>query len=216
MIGRPWIYISEEASQQTLAEMLSPFSPPSRTNTNEKMYLSGLLSLTLAGFAAAACNGHNDLCDRKFSEVTLVGSHNSAFVGTGPSHNQYVSPTEQLDMGVRFLQARTQNKGGHPQMCHSSCFLLDVGPIEDFLNEIGDWLDDNPDEVLALLLTNNDGLPIAKFREAFESTGLDQHAFRPGSRLSKDQWPTLQQLINGGTRLVVFLGMWRGSWISVS
>lgn len=171
------------------------------------MLFSPLLSLGFAGLVAAACNGHNDLCGRRFSEVTMVGSHNSAFVGTGPSHNQYVSATSQLNMGVRFLQARTQDWRGHPQMCHSSCFLLDVGPIENYLNEVGDWLDRNPNEVVALLVTNNDRLPIAKFREAFESTGLDQHAFRPGRRLAKNQWPTLQQLINDGKRLVVFLGM---------
>lgn len=170
------------------------------------MRASHVLPLALAGAATAACNGHDQLCDKKFSEVSFVGSHNSVFVGVGPSHNQYVSPTEQLEMGVRFLQARTQDKNGHPQMCHSSCILLDVGPIEDFLKEVADWINTNEDEVLTLLLTNNDGLPIEKFRDAFESTGLDEHVFRPEGRLSKADWPTLGKLIEDGTRLVVFIG----------
>lgn len=170
------------------------------------MRLSSILPLGLAALAAAACNGRDQLCSKKFSEVTMVGSHNSAFVGRGPSHNQYVSATAQLDMGVRFLQARTQNWRGHPQMCHSHCLLLDVGPLEDYLEEVGAWIDRHPDDVVTLLLTNNDGLPLSKFDDAFKDTGLDEYAFRPGRRLAKSEWPTLQELINSGRRLVVFLG----------
>ncbi|OLN85557.1 PI-PLC X domain-containing protein 1-like protein 2 [Colletotrichum chlorophyti] len=59
------------------------------------------------------------LCRNRYSDVTFIGSHNSAFVGSSIAHNQYVSVTAQLDLGVRFLQARTQDKGGHIQMCYS-------------------------------------------------------------------------------------------------
>ncbi|KAH6689019.1 hypothetical protein F5X68DRAFT_189774 [Plectosphaerella plurivora] len=153
------------------------------------MRLSYILSLGLAALVTAACNGHDQYCGKKFSEITMVGSHNSAFVGRGPSHNQYVSVTKQLDMG----------------MCHSHCLLLDVGPLEDYLEEVGNWVDRHPDEVVTLLLTNNDGLPLSKFDEAFKDTGVDEYAFRPGKRLAKEEWPTLQELINSGRRLVVFL-----------
>ena len=82
-----------------------------------KMQLSRLLGLEAAmasaasfsgSAAAATCNGHDELCGRRYSDVTLIGSHNSAFVGDSPAHNQYVSVTRQLDLGVRFLQAQTQ------------------------------------------------------------------------------------------------------------
>lgn len=157
--------------------------------------------------AWAACNGHDKLCERKYSEITFMGSHNSAFVGKQPSDNQYVSVTEQLDLGIRFLQAQTQDKFGDIHMCHTSCLLLDEGPLEDYLQEISDWVVKNPDEVLTLLLTNHDAIAIEKFDAAFNSTGLKGFVFRPEKKLAQENWPTLQQLIDDGTRLIVFMGM---------
>lgn len=160
----------------------------------------------LAGIAAAACNGNNALCGKKYSDVTFIGSHNSAFVGVGPAHNQMVSVTNQLDLGVRFLQAQTQNKNGQIQMCHTDCALLDVGPLSKYLEEITKWIDAHPDQVVTLLLTNIDKIPIKQYDDAFKSTGLDKYVFRPQEKVAIDKWPTLQQLIDAGTRLVVFMG----------
>jgi hypothetical protein len=155
----------------------------------------------------AACNGHDELCKRKYSDITFIGTHNSAFVGKLPVHNQYISVTEQLDLGVRFLQAQTQNKDGDIQMCHTHCWELDEGPLEDYLQEISDWMGKNPDEVVTLLLTNIDALPIEKYDDAFNSTGLKEFVFRPEKKLAFDDWPTLQKFLDDGTRLVVFMGM---------
>lgn len=38
------------------------------------------------------------------------------------------------------------------------------------------------------------------------SSGLEAYAFAPSSQLSMSEWPTLQELIDAGTRLVMFLG----------
>ncbi|KAJ6443285.1 PLC-like phosphodiesterase, TIM beta/alpha-barrel domain protein [Purpureocillium lavendulum] len=180
------------------------------------MQLSRLLGLELAGVAttqalaaAMACNGHEQLCGRRYSDVTLIGSHNSAFVGDSPAHNQYVSVTRQLDLGVRFLQAQTQDKGGVIELCHTYCWELDAGPLTTYLREIADWLAAHPDEVLTLLLTNIDAIAVDKFDAAFDSTGLKKYVFRPPATattpLARDQWPTLQELIGAGTRLIVFM-----------
>ncbi|KAJ4133586.1 hypothetical protein NW768_005173 [Fusarium equiseti] len=155
--------------------------------------------------AWAACNGHDELCSRRYSEITFIGTHNSAFVGKGPSHNQYVSVTEQLDLGVRFLQAQTQDKNGDIQMCHTACWLLDAGPLEDYLAEISSWMVKNPDEVVTLLLTNRDAIAIEKFDNAFNSTGLKPLVFRTEKKLTLNEWPTLQELLDNGTRLLVFM-----------
>jgi hypothetical protein len=64
----------------------------------------------------------------------------------------------------------------------------------------------NPDEVVTLLLTNGDAIPVQQFDAVFQSTGLSQYVFRPNGVLSKDQWPTLQELLDAKTRLVVFMG----------
>jgi hypothetical protein len=167
-----------------------------------------LLRISLFATAVlAACNGHDELCKRKYSDITFVGTHNSAFVGELPVHNQYISVAEQLDLGVRFLQAQTQDKDGNIQTCHTYCWELDAGPLQSYLKEVSEWMGKNPDEVVMILLTNIDALPIEKFDDAFNSTGLKDIAFRPKKKLSRDEWPTLQKLLDDGTRLVVFMGM---------
>ncbi|KAG6009058.1 hypothetical protein E4U21_003390 [Claviceps maximensis] len=155
----------------------------------------------------ASCNGHDELCQKKYSEVTFIGSHNSAFVGPTFAHNQYVSVTKQLDLGVRFLQAQTHNKAGVIEMCHTYCWELDSGSLDTYLREIAAWMNGNPREVVTLLLTNGDGIAVEKFDAVFQSTGLKKHVYRParGGRVSKTEWPTLGQLINAHTRLVVFM-----------
>lgn len=165
------------------------------------------LILAFATATSAACNGHDELCRRKYSDITFIGTHNSAFVGKLPVHNQYISVAEQLDLGVRFLQAQTQDKDGDIQMCHTHCWELDAGPLRDYLEEISEWVGKNPDEVVTIFLTNIDALPIEKFDEAFSSAGLKDLVFRPKTKLSRDEWPTLQKLLEDRTRLVVFMGM---------
>ncbi|KAG5791671.1 hypothetical protein H9Q69_009271 [Fusarium xylarioides] len=163
------------------------------------------LILAFATTAFAACNGHDEFCGRKYSDITFIGTHNSAFVGELPVHNQYISVSEQLDLGVRFLQAQTQGKNGDIKMCHTHCWQLDAEPLHHYLEEISEWIGKNPDEVVTILLTNVDALPIEKLDEAFSSAGLKDIVFRPKERLSRDEWPTLQELLDDGTRLIVFM-----------
>lgn len=169
------------------------------------LWTSLLQLLPFTATVLTACNGHAELCGKKYSEVTFVGSHDSAFVGPTPIHNQYVSVTDQLRLGVRFLQAQTHSKYGAIEMCHTHCWELDSGSLAKYLQEIATWMNSNPNEVVTLLLTNGDAIPVQRFDAAFESTGLKNYAFHPNGRLSKDDWPTLQQLIDAETRLVVFM-----------
>jgi hypothetical protein len=88
--------------------------------------------------AAMSCNGAEALCDRQYSNITWVGTHNSAFVGTGVADNQHISIEEQLDMGVRFVTVQTRDSDGAVQLCHSSCDLLDAGSLADYLAKVKD------------------------------------------------------------------------------
>lgn len=76
-----------------------------------------------------ACNGNAALCSRSYSNVTQIGTHDSAFVGIFPTDNQLVSVTTQLNDGIRFLQAQTHVKDGVLELCHTSCTELDAGPL---------------------------------------------------------------------------------------
>ncbi|KAJ9141696.1 PLC-like phosphodiesterase [Pleurostoma richardsiae] len=169
--------------------------------------LATALSLALATtvLAATACNGNTALCSRLYSNVSLVGAHNSAFVGELPQQNQYISVKDQLDIGVRYLQAQTQEFLGQIRMCHTSCLLLDQGDLEDYLTPIKSWIDSHPNDVVTLLLTNPDAIPVSEYGAVFTKVGLDQYAFTPSTTLALSQWPTLQSMINAGTRLVVFM-----------
>lgn len=169
--------------------------------------LAILCAASWTGSVAAqrSCNGSPSLCGRSIANTTFVGSHNSPFVGILPSHNQYVSVTDQMKLGVRFLQAQTQDKRGAVQMCHTACELLDVGPLADYLKPIKAFLDGNPNEVITMLLTNPDALSVTLFADAFRSTGLEAYAFVPGKKLALAEWPTLGSLIDSGKRLIVFM-----------
>ena len=52
------------------------------------------------------------------------------------------------------------------------------------------------------------GIAIEKFDNAFNSTGLKPFVFRPEKKLVLTEWPTLQELLDNGTRLLVFMGMY--------
>lgn len=161
----------------------------------------------LAGNAAAAvCNGHSELCDRRYSNITFIGSHDSAFVGTNLADNQETSVADQLAQGVRFLQAQTHVQNNTIELCHTLCLLEDAGPLADYLTTVKTFLDDNPNEVVTLLLTNQDGQSGAAFDAVFQSSGAKSYAFTPTGNSTLEQWPTLGQMISMGQRLVVFMG----------
>lgn len=177
------------------------------------------------------CNGNANFCNRKYSNVSLIGTHDSAFVGEvfvrptklplthldsnnskqDPRVNQEKTLTEQLDAGIRFLQAQThQLETGTLEMCHTSCDLLDAGSLSAYLTTIKTWLDAHPDDVLTLLLVNGDNVPVSAFNQVFTSTGLASYAYTPATNhttqpMPLDAWPTYSELIANNTRIVTFL-----------
>lgn len=154
-----------------------------------------------------ACNGFSELCDRKYSSITFAASHNAAFVGKLPQHNQYEYPEAGMDMGIRYFTTQVHIEDGEIRQCHSDCALLNVGLFSEIVVSLTSWLEDHPREVVTLLVTNgDDNILIEEFAPIFEAAGAVDLAFTPDSRLSLDEWPTLGELIDAGKRLVVFMG----------
>jgi hypothetical protein len=172
------------------------------------MHLKQLFSLflLLGSVVAEGCNGKVVLCDRKYSDVSQIGTHDSAFVGDLPTQNQGLSVTEQLNSGIRMLQAQTHDFLNDIYLCHTSCWLENSGKLVDYLKTIATWMDANPNEVVTLLLTNGDNVSVTKFASRMQSAGLAKYAFAPDRKLELADWPTLQQLINVNARLVMFMG----------
>ncbi|KAL4898217.1 PLC-like phosphodiesterase [Aspergillus ambiguus] len=176
--------------------------------------IPGIISVFLLvlpqSVTAAVCNGQAAYCDRPYSNLTQLGAHDSPFVGPLPQHNQNIDVTAQLDMGIRFLQGQTHKepKNNTLHLCHTSCILEDAGTLESYLATVKAWLEKHPDDVVTLLLTNGDSVPVGDFDSAFAQADVKDYAFVPDSSpkgLPVSSWPKLGELISKGKRLVVFL-----------
>lgn len=172
----------------------------------------GLATLALAAGSLAqdACNGFTEFCDRKYSDITFAAAHNAAFVGRGPSHNQFEYPETAMDMGIRYFTTQVHIEDGEIRQCHSDCFLLNVGPFSEIVASIKGWLDSHPREVATLLVVNSDDIVLEEFEPHFEEAGARDIVFEPGGNLALGDWPTLGELIDSGKRLIVFMGKYIG------
>jgi len=156
------------------------------------------------------CNGHAQLCDRSYGNVTYIGSHDSYSIDgdfLDLAANQRVSVSAQLDLGVRFLQAQSHLKNGALELCHTSCDLLDGGSLVNWLTTIVTWLTANPHEVVTLLVTNNDDVDVGQYwAPAFQESGMDELVYTPPHvPMLRSEWPTLRELISANHRVVVFM-----------
>lgn len=166
--------------------------------------------------SSTACNNSPSLCSRAYNNITHLGAHDSPFLrdrstSFSTSGNQYYNSTVQLDAGVRLLSAQVHKNGTSSgadswRLCHSTCDLLDAGSLVSWLKEIKTWMDAHPSEVVTVLIVNSDNATPAELGAQFSSSGLDKLAYVPPSTSSVPRtWPTLQSLINNGTRLMTFV-----------
>jgi hypothetical protein len=143
-----------------------------------------------------------------------MGAHDSAFLrdastGNSVAGNQFFNATVALSAGIRLLQAQVHLQNNTLRLCHTSCALLDAGPLFEWLARIKVWMDANPNDVVTLLLVNSDSAPADQFGAAFDASGLSGYSFVPpsggGMGGAMIQWPTLQAMISTSKRLVSFL-----------
>lgn len=155
------------------------------------------------------CNNHVEFCTRKYSNITMVGAHNSPFVRPGNSASNQELPVQmQLDDGIRFLQAqiRWPNNGTQPHFCHTNCDILDVGPIADWLGQVRSWVDRHPSDVVTILLGNGNFSDPSLYVPYIERSGILRYAYEaPFLPMSYDDWPTLGEMIADNKRVVMFM-----------
>ncbi|PCG96318.1 Hypothetical protein PENO1_027260 [Penicillium occitanis (nom. inval.)] len=145
--------------------------------------------LTCVSAATTACNNSPSLCSKSYGEITHLGAHDSPFLRDAStsysvSGNQFYNTTVQLSAGVR---------------------LLDAGTLESWLSEIKTWLDGNPNDVVTVLLVNSDDATDSELATVFESANITDYAYTPSFTSATTAWPTLQELISNGTRLMTFV-----------
>ncbi len=144
------------------------------------------------------CNGAAALCDVPFDQVTLPGTHNSMSNGDEGwlFPNQQHGLTRQLEDGVRGMLLDTHAWEGGLYLCHSDCLLGSLDLVEG-LGRLTAFLEAHPNEVLALFF--EDGISAGETAGAFADSGLLPFVYaHPGG-----DWPTLGQMIDAGTRVVV-------------
>lgn len=104
------------------------------------------------------------------------------------------------------MQAQVHNLNGTLELCHSSCSLLDGGSLLTWLSEIKYWMDENPNDVVTILLVNSDDESAATFGSVFEASGISTYGYTPSDTTGPiATWPTLQTMITANTRLVSFV-----------
>lgn len=164
-----------------------------------------ILVLFLAVCAAGpaedmACNGHPELCGRRFDAVVFPTTHNAM----SSQEAGYFFPNQggrmrrQLDDGVRGLMLDLHKSDGKLLFCHSICALGSQDLVEGLV-EIRAFLDENPNEVLAFLMEPS-GVSAEEIGGAFDASGMTRYCL---PHAVGAPWPTLQEMIQSNQRVVV-------------
>jgi hypothetical protein len=115
-----------------------------------------------------------------------------------------------------MLQGQTHLVNGTLYYCHTTCDLLNAGTVEDYLREVTDWVRDHPFDVITIIIGNGDyqlkdaqGNPLVtsqNYVDPIEKSGLLPFIYQPPkTAMTREDWPTLSELIFKGKRVIVFI-----------
>ena len=145
------------------------------------------------------CNGSNDLCNKRYNEVAYLTTHN-AFNSKQDRYlfpNQKSNIAEQLNNGVRALMIDVYDDNGSTVVYHAYKFLGSQ-PLSVYLNDIKYFLDNNPNEILTIIL------------ETYTSSNAIENEINKVGLLKylhtqdvNSIWPKLQTMIDSNKRLVI-------------
>ena len=148
----------------------------------------------------AQCNGSLNLCSKQYNEVAYLTTHN-AFNSNEDGFsfpNQTYNITSQLNDGVRGLMIDVYNHFGTPTAYHS-LFALGTIPLINLFNDIQSFLDNNANEIVTIILECNTSSN--DIENVVNQSGLSSYLYTHNNSIG---WPTLQDMINNNTRLVIF------------
>lgn len=148
----------------------------------------------------AQCNGAFSLCSKTYDEVAYLTTHN-AFNSAQDNFNlpnQNLDITGQLNIGVRAFMLDVYSSFGNTVVYHGSA-ILGSNPLEEELTKIKVFLDNNPNEVVTVIL---ECYVSANAIEAeMNQSGLMGYAYE---HQLGTPWPTLETMIANNARCVVF------------
>lgn len=113
-------------------------------------------------------------------------------------------------MAAVQFETQKPNASSEIRLCHTSCDILDVGTLQSYLSTVKGWLDNNPYEVIAIIMGNNNGqstrIPVKDYVQPFQQAGLQHYLWTPpSSSLNLTGWPTIGEMILRNKRVVVMM-----------
>lgn len=160
--------------------------------------LLSFLVLTIASFGQ--CNGSLQNCGKTYDQVAYLTTHNAynAFEEGHYWENQTHGVSQQLNDGVRAFMFDLYMLNDTVVQYHGISGL-GYRPFSDDLSKIKLFLDNNPNEVLTIILESY--VTATDVENEMLNAGLTSylHTHDPSS-----QWWTLQQMIDSNQRLIIF------------
>lgn len=105
-----------------------------------------------------------------------------------------------------MLQFQVHLQNNTLYLCHTSCDLLNVGTLQDYLTTVTQWLNSNPYEVITILMGNYDLVGVGNFTDPIVNSGLSKYAYQPPKiPMALDDWPILSELILKQKRAIIFM-----------
>lgn len=172
----------------------------------------GFVLLMFAQFVAAQelpCNGHPELCDKRYNEVTYPTTHNA--FNAARSKQRWTYPNQKFDLpqqlkdGVKAFMIDVHYYNGpkkklraqKPVMVFHSYAVLGYRPLSDILDIYTDYLEGNPNEVLTFICQCS--ITPEDFARVVEGHPIYQYVH---TQPEDEPWPTLREMIASGKRFV--------------
>jgi hypothetical protein len=172
-------------THNSMASAADRFVPPNQDTAVESQLAHGIRGFQIDVYAGSSRPGgvYTEIEGRFGTQVTDL-------------------PPRFVDLAVRLHRRLGAPPAGTPTrvyLCHTFCELGAVR-MSAVMREVGDFLDAHPREVLVMVL--EDYVPPDRIRRVLDRAGLTPMLlpFEPGDRL-----PTLGEMIDSGTRLLVSL-----------
>jgi hypothetical protein len=162
-----------------------------------------LVSIMSLGVAATDTPApYIDTLDQPFDRYTWLTTHNAFNYGFTPVPNQTRSIPTQLNDGVRGLMLDFVESRGQVYLCHNICLSGELTLEATFNEQIMPFLRNNPNAILTLHV--EDYASRSTLHNALNGvSGLAGITFDPQTWNTPD-WPTPQQMIDAGQRLLIF------------
>ena len=161
--------------------------------------------ISVMSFGAAATNTPApfvDTYDQPFDRYTWLTTHNAFNSGFNPVSNQNRQIPAQLMDGVRGLMLDFVESGGGVYLCHGSCLIGELTLERTFNEQIMPFLRNDPQAILTLHV--EDYTSRSALHSALNGVpGLARITFDP-KKWDTPDWPTPQQMIDAGQRLLIF------------